>query len=408
MSLDKPFDISSADFKRNAHSHYARLRENTPVCRVRLPTGQPAWLLSRYDDVAASLKDARFAKDAANAPDAGQRSRQPRIPKVLAPLQRNMLDRDDPDHSRLRRLVQTAFTPRRIQALTDSTRLTSDRLLDQLQNRSRFDLVADYALPLPVDVISDLLGVPKRDRARFARWSHAMIQNTLTPVSVMLALPHMLALVRYLRRLMLAKRAEPQDDLVSDLVRVQGDTGVLDDDELLGMMALLLTAGHETTTNLIGNGMLALLTQGEEAERLRAEPELIGTAVEEMLRFLGPVETSTLRFARQDLEIADVAIGKGDVVLGIVASANRDPRQFDQADRMDIARMPNRHLTFGMGGHYCLGAPLARMEGAIAIHSLLGRFPNLRISEPDKIRWRRGLVLRGLDRLVIDTGTGRH
>lgn len=403
-----PFEhaqIASSDFKANPHPFYARLRAEAPVCRVRLPDKQEAWLVARYDDVLALLKDSRFAKDRHNAMTAEQLTKQPWIPAVFAPLTRNMLDLDDPDHARLRGLVHKAFTPHRIEQMIERIQLLSDQLVDKAEARGQFDLIRDFALPLPVAVVADLLGVPPGDRLKFARWSNTIIKNTASRWNIVLSLPDMLAFVHYIRWLISVRRREPQDDLVSALVQAEEAGDHLNEDELLAMIAILLIAGHETTVNLIGNGVLALLQHPEQRECLRADPSQIKTAVEELLRYGSPVDMATERYAREDVEIAGALIPRGALVFGVLGSANRDERQFTNPDTLDIARDPNRHLAFGQGGHYCVGAPLARMEGQIAINTLLRRFPNLRLAQaPERLRWRRGLVLRGLESLPLAVG----
>jgi cytochrome P450 PksS len=400
-----PFEnvqIASSAFKANPHPFYARLRAEAPICRVRLPDKQEAWLVARYDDVLALLKDRRFAKDRHNALTPAQLRKQPWIPPMFAPLTRNMLDLDDPDHGRLRGLVHQAFTPRRIAQMATRIETLSDELVNNAARRGTFDLIRDVALPLPVTVIADLLGVPAGDRLKFARWSNTIIKNTASRWNILLSLPDMLAFMRYIRWLVRLRRADPQDDLVSALVQAEEAGDHLSEDELLAMIALLLIAGHETTVNLIGNGTLALLQHPQPLERLRAEPAQIKTAVEELLRYTSPVDMSTERFACEDVEIAGATIPRGSLVLGVIGSANRDERQFTNPDTLDIARDPNRHLAFGQGAHYCVGAPLARMEGQIAINTLLRRCSNLRLAQaPERLRWRRGLVLRGLESLPL-------
>ena len=397
-------DITSPDFKSRSHETYAQLREREPVCRVAAGPFGTAVLVTRYADVAAMLKDPRLAKDAVNALTPAQMARQRCPPRMFAPLTRNMLSLDDPDHARLRRLAQAAFTPRRVEQLQGQVEAASRVLLDGLVDRARFDLIADYALRLPVAVISDLLGVPKPDQDRFARWSHAMIRAGTTKLSMLLQLPGMLAFLRYLKRLIGSKRAEPADDLITALVRAEDEGGRLDADELMAMVAILLSAGHETTTNLIANGTLALLQHPAECDLLRADRGLTEAAVEELLRFASPIETSTTRWARLDMEIAGQRVTRGELVLGAIASANRDDAQFNDAGRLDLGRSPNRHLTFGEGGHYCVGAALARLEGRIAFRDLLTRLPRLRLAAPaESLRWKRGLVLRGLEQLPIAT-----
>jgi len=400
-----PFEniqIASPAFKADPHAIYARLRADAPVCRVRLPDKQEAWLVTRYDDVLTLLKDRRFVKEYRNAAPPGDRGGGRWVPPVFAPLLRNMLDLDDPDHSRLKMLVHKAFTPQRVERMTGRIQALSDALLDKIEARSEFDLIRDFASPLPVTVIADLLGVPESDRSKFARWSNTIIKNTASPWDMVFALPDMLAFVRFLKRLARQRRADPQDDLVSALTQAGAAGEALSEDELMAMIALLLTAGHETTVNLIGNGMLALLQNPEELARLHADPTQVKTAVEEMLRYVSPVDTTTSRYAREDMEFAGAQVPRGTLIIGAIGSANRDERQFPTPNAFDIARDPNKHLTFGQGGHYCVGAPLARMEGQIAINALLQRFPHLELAQPvDRLRWRRGLVLRGLESLPL-------
>ncbi len=397
-------DITSPSFKADPYSVYARLRANSPVCRVKLPMWGEAWLVTRYGDVSALIKDARITKDPlkATVQVGGKPRRAP--PKIFTPLTRNMLGMDDPDHARLKRLVQRAFTPRRVDALEARVAKASAQLIDTMAKKHRFDLIADYAMQLPVTVISDLLGVPQQDRARFARGSRAIIRAGSNQLSVLLALPGVLSFLRYLRQLIALKRRDPQDDLVSELVQAEsGD--ILNHDELMAMIAILLSAGHETTTNLIGNGTLALLANPDQKERLRSTPKLIDTAVEELLRFEGPAAMTTPSFALEDIEIAEAVIPKGALVFGVLASANRDELVFANPDALDLARDPNRHLAFGEGGHYCVGSALARLEGRVAFTQLLDRFPDLKLSQPkDKLNWGPNSILRGLEQLPVERG----
>lgn len=396
-------DITDARFKADPFPFYRKVREGSGIYRAK-PTrlGEP-WLVTRYSDVSALLKDNRLAKNPANALSPEQLARM-RIPKMFAPLMRNMLSQDDPDHARLKKLVQSAFTPKRVEQLVENTKTISSGLLDRLAGRETFDLISDYALPLPVIVISELLGVPKADRDRFAHWSRILIRNSTVPWKMILSLPQIILFMRYLRRLVEMKRAEPDDALVSALVTAETEGERLSPDELLGMIAILLTAGHETTTNLIGNGTLTLLQHPKELSRLKAEPGIIDGAIEELLRHSGPVETASERYAMQDIEIAGTLVPRGSLVFGVIASANRDPRQFVEPDKLNLSRQPNRHLTFGEGGHYCVGAALARMEGRIAFSDLFGCFPDLGLAVPAaKLNWRPGVILRGLERLPLCT-----
>jgi cytochrome P450 len=402
MIANEPVDLGGLAHKRDAHAIYANWRVGTPVVKIQLPAKQTGWLLTRYEDVSKLLKDDRFAKDPANAMTPEMLARQPKIPGFLAPLTRNMLGMDDPDHARLKRLVQVTFTPKRMELLAARTEMFAEELIGKLKGQSRFDLISSFALPLPVTVISELLGVPEKDRTKFARWSQILLSAPQDSWKIIFALQGIISFVRYLRKLIVMKRDKPADDIVSALVAQEAEGEQLSSAELQGMIAILLSAGHETTTNLIGNGTLALLRNPEAKEQLKAEPSLASSAIEELLRYDGPVEASTFRYARRDLEIEGTKIARGDVVLGSVASANRDERLFNDPHILNLGRTPNRHLTFGEGGHYCVGAALARMEGRVAFNVLLRHFPDLRfeMNEAD-LRWRPNAVLRGLDTLVV-------
>jgi len=395
-------DITSPEFKANPYPFYARLRAEAPVCRVTLPSKQTAWLITRYEDVAMALKDERFAKDKLNALTPEQAAKQPWVPAMFKPLERNMLDLDAPDHTRLRGLVHKVFTPRLVEQMRQRIQKLADELLDAVEGQGRMDLIRDYALPIPTTIIAEMLGVPVEDRHKFQRWSKALVSSNPSGWGVLKAIPTAMAFMGYIRKLVKARRANPQDDLVSALVQAEEAGEQLSEDELLAMIVLLLVAGHETTVNLIGNGMLALLEHPDQLERLRNDPALIKPAVEELLRYASPVETATERYAREDITIAGVTIPRGAMVFAVIASANRDERQFANPDTLDITREPNKHLAFGQGVHYCLGAPLARLEGQIAIDSLLRRCTDIRPAvAPGTLRWRRGLVVRGLEALPV-------
>jgi len=398
--------LASPRFKANPYPFYARLRDEAPVWRTTLPGRRTAWLVTRYENVAGVLKDDIFAKDRLNSMDREQLAKTPWVPGFLKPLERNMLDLDDPDHARLRAIVSKAFTPRLVERLRGRIGVLCEELLDAMEREGRrrggVELVADYALPLPATVIAELLGVPAEDQARFHRWSNRLV-SVSSGRDMLRALPAALSFVRYLRKLVERRRAEPQDDLITALVRAEEAGDKLNEDEILAMAFLLLVAGHETTVNLIASGTLALLEHPEQAEALKCDPSLVKPAVEELLRYTSPVEMATERYAREDVEIEGATIPRGELVLAVLGSANRDERHFADPNALDLARDPNRHLAFGRGGaHHCLGAPLARMEGQIAINALLRRFPETRLpASPESLRWRRGLFLRGLQRLPL-------
>jgi cytochrome P450 len=399
-------DLASPAFKAHPYPFYARLRAEAPVWRATLRDRRTAWLVTRYEDVARVLKDDTFAKDKLNAMDPEQRAKTPWVPGFLKPLERNMLDLDDPDHARLRALVSKAFTPRLIERLRGRIEALCEELLDAMERERKreggTDLVAGYALPLPATVIAELLGVPAEDHARFHRWSNRLV-SVSSGRDMLHALPAALSFVRYLRNLVERRRADPEDDLITALIRAEEAGDKLSEDELLAMAFLLLVAGHETTVNLIASGTLALLEHPEQTERLRRDPSLTKTAVEELLRYTSPVEMATERYAREDAEIGGRRIPRGELVLAVLGSANRDERHFENPDVLDLARDPNRHLAFGRGGvHHCLGAPLARMEGQVALSALLRRFPGARLAmAPESLHWRRGLFLRGLEKLPL-------
>jgi cytochrome P450 len=307
----------------------------------------------------------------------------------------------------LRGLVNVAFTPRLVERMRGRIQTIADDLLCPILRSGRIELIGQFALPLPLTVIADMLGVPGKDRHAFHRWSKAIVSAGHSTWGLLTAVPSALLFLRYIRSFIRLRRAKPQNDLVSSLIQAEESGDRLSEDELVAMVLLLLVAGHETTVNLIGNGMLALLEHPDQLEKLRNDPGLIKPAVEELLRFTCPVETATERYAREDVWIAGVTIPRGAMVYVVIASANRDDRQFANADALDIAREPNKHLSFGLGAHFCLGAMLARLEGQLAIGTLLRGLPDLRLSvAPKMLRWRRGLLLRGLESLPLAFGHG--
>ena len=411
--IDGAVNIANPAFKVNPYPFYAQLRAEAPVFRLALPDGRTAWLVSRYDDVAAVLKDERFSKDKLAAWSQGLfagrswavRMIEPFTLRMFEPLTHNMLDVDPPAHTRLRALVHKAFTPQIVEGMRGRVETITNDLMDKVRGRDGMDLIRDYALPLPTTIIAEMLGIPAKDRHGFHRWSNHIVASSSSATGRLMAIPTIWKFMRYIRNLIAARRVAPGNDLVSALVRAEEAGQPLSGDELLAMIFLLLIAGHETTVNLIGNGVLALLEHLDQMEKLRKNPSLIRSAVEELLRFHSPVETATERYAREDVKVGGTTIPRGAVVLAALASANRDERQFPNPDALDVAREPNRHLAFGLGIHFCLGAPLARMEGQIAIRTLLDRAPRLRLAvAPDALRWRRGLVLRGLEALPVAFG----
>jgi cytochrome P450 len=383
------------DFIQDPESVYERLRAEQPVAQVTMPGGGRVWLITRYDDVRAALADPRLCKDWRRV-DPGW---QPNPDSITAPLEQHMLNSDPPDHARLRRLVAREFTPRRVEQLRPRIAAITASLLDAMAGSREVDLLAAFAFPLPVTVICELLGVPARDRDDFRSWSGIVLSDTATRSSFVDAAT---AMTGYFKGLMAAKRAHPGDDLLSALVETRDSGDRLSEMELLAMAFLLLVAGHETTVNLIGTGMLSLLLNPSERARLRGDRSLMPGAVEELLRYVSPVNHATFRFTAEPVEIGGTLIPAGEAVLAAVSSANRDPGRYQDPGRLDLSRDTGGHLAFGHGIHYCLGAPLARVEGEIAFGGLLDRFPDMTLAvPPDSLRWRPSTLLRGLEKLPV-------
>ncbi len=389
------FNPMAPEFLADPYPTYHRLRAEDPVhCN---PLG--FWVLTRYDDVVAMLRDPRFVKEPMIAAVAA------RFGIAPGTIGLSMLDRDPPDHTRLRSLVSKAFTPRVVERLRPHIQEIVDGLLDRVEGAGAMDLIEQFAYPLPVMVICELLGVPVEDHERFKEWSLDLARGLdaimLPPDSEVAqrsgAARH--GLTTYFRELIAARRAAPRDDLMSALIAAEEAGDKLSPDELLASCILLLVAGHETTVNLIGNGTLALLRHPAERRRLRENPGLIASAVEELLRYDGPVQR-TARMPGEDVAIGGRTIAKGEMVMPFIGAADRDPAQFPDPDRLDITRADNRHIAFGLGIHFCLGAPLARVEGQIAINTLVQRLPKLALAT-ERPEYRQSLTLRGLKALRV-------
>jgi cytochrome P450 PksS len=403
-------DLSDPEFKSNPYPAYRRMREDAPVCRVRFGRWFLAWLVTRYADVLAVLRDERFTKNPHQAKLAGARGNEMRLLQITTPITRNLLSLDPPDHTRLRALVQKAFTAGLVENMRTRMESVAEELLDRAagQGRMRMDVVRDYALPLPMTIITEMLGVPLADRERFRRWADAIIDVSGVPQALWAAI-NGLRFLRYNRRLIRSRRKNPANDLLTSLIAAEETGQKLDESELLNMIFILLIAGYETTVNLIGNGTLTLLEHPAEMAKLLSEPSRMPSAVEELLRHESPVELATPRWTLCDVTLAGMTIPKGSLVWAGIASANRDPQQFEHPDALDLSREPNRHLSFGQGIHYCVGSPLARLEAQIAFTTLLGRFPHLRLAEPRKaLRWRKSPVLRGLEALPVTFAAPRE
>jgi cytochrome P450 len=414
--------LFSADFKERAFQAYAAMREKGPVASVTLPTGEPIWFVTQYAEAVAFLKDdERFANDPSSALTEEEYAQlfqqatehlsveqQQMAAQTDEILRRNLLAVDPPDHSRLRRLVAIPFTPKYIEGLRPRVQAIADTLLDAVEARTdetgrrEMELISDFAYPLPLTVISEMLGIPLADRDTFREWSQAAVSFTPADRANPAVTAKLIEFIAYLRRLVADKRSNPGDDLLSGLVLAEAEGDKLSENELLSMIFLLIVAGHETTVNLIGNGMLALFEHPEQRARLQEDPNLLKAAIEEMLRYYGPVEMSLTRWVRQDTEFGGQRLRRGEQILALLASANHDGEQFPNPDLFDISREPNRHAAFGTGIHSCLGATLARLEGQIAFATLLSRMPDLALAIPRaEVRWRDATFLRGLTQLPV-------
>jgi cytochrome P450 len=386
--------LFSRTFSEDPYTAYAELRERGPVHPIDFPRGVTAFLVVDHEHGRAALSDPRLSKDIAHSsvPIDGEQF-----------FGGTMLAMDPPGHTRLRGLMAKAFTAARVETLRPRVQEITGALLDGIAVRGEADLIEDLAVPLPVQVICELLGVPASDRARFRAWTAVLTAPALTTEARARRRDAAREFNDHLIEVIAERRARPEDDLISALIAARDGDAALTEPELLNGIALLLIAGHETTVNLIGNGVLALLQAPDQCELLRTRPDLLPSAIEELLRYDGPVERASQRIALTDMEIAGTPIPEGAWVHVALAAADRDPAAFDHPDRLDVTRAPKRHVAFGHGLHFCLGAPLARLEGRIAIGSLLTRFPNLTLTVPpaDLRHHRTGSIVRGLVTLPI-------
>jgi cytochrome P450 len=388
-------------FRVDPYPSYRKPLNKDPFHRSRLAGG---WVLTRHADVGAVLRDNTFLNDGRKLPmfqkERDKRLASGEITQEEADTQM-MLNTDPPDHTRLRSLMSKAFTPRSVEALRPRVEQLVEEMVETCAAKGTFDVIREVAYPLPVIIIAEMLGIPPAERDQFKKWSDE-IATTVGMANIdqeRIARKAQRELRDYLVPIMQERRREPREDLLSALVAAEEDGDKLSLMEVHATIALLLVAGNETTTNLIGNGLLALMQHRDQFDRLRANPEMIGTAVEEMLRYDSPVQ-GTSRFTLQDTEVNGHPVKAGQQVFLFIGAANRDPAQFPDPDTFDIGREDNRHLSFGNGIHFCLGAPLARIEGPIALNALLQRFPNMRLAT-DKLVWGDNIVLRGLTSLPV-------
>jgi cytochrome P450 len=397
-------DLSSPAFLADPYLYYHQMRAaGAPFWLAHGGATGGMWLFTRYDDVATLLKDAHTTKDASRFTP----------PEQLTPFDHNLLSKDPPDHTRLRALANQAFTPNRIRDLEPRIRQIVDDLLARARPQGGMEFMAGFALPLPVIVIAELLGVPPEDQDTFHAWSNQMV-TSLDAIRASAAdrersQAATVSLARYFADLIQRRRAQPQADLISALTLApHASAGIaardaqdrLSENELLAMCMLLLIAGHETTVNLLGNGLWTLLSHPDQLALLKRHPSLLPSAIEEMLRFESPVQRATFRLTTEALELGGARLEAGQQVSAVIGAANRDPEQFPQPDLFDIRRQPNRHLAFGLGIHFCLGAPLARTEARIAFARLLELLPDLRLARPTP-DWASNTFFRGLRSLPV-------
>ncbi|MFD9105064.1 cytochrome P450 [Streptomyces virginiae] len=399
-------ELFTWEFATDPYPAYAWLRENSPVHRTKLPSGVEAWLVTRYADARQALADQRLSKNPAHHAEPAHAKGKTGIPgERKAELMTHLLNIDPPDHTRLRRLVSKAFTPRRVAEFAPRVQALTDHLIDGFAERGEADLIHEFAFPLPIYAICEMLGVPREDQDDFRDWAGMMIRHGGGPRGgVARSVKQMRT---YLGELIHRKRDDLGDDLISDLIRASDHGDHLTEGEATAMAFILLFAGFETTVNLIGNGVHSLFMNPDQRERLQnslaaGESGLLATGVEELLRYDGPVELATWRFATEPLTLGGERVETGDPVLVVLAAADRDPERFADPDTLDLSRADNQHLGYGHGIHYCLGAPLARLEGQTALATLLTRLPDLELSVPPQdLRWRGGLIMRGLRTLPV-------
>ncbi|WP_106431441.1 cytochrome P450 family protein [Streptomyces sulphureus] len=409
-------------FASDPYPAYAWLREHAPVHRTTLPSGVEAWLVTRHTDARAALAEQRLSKNPGRHSESAHDKGKVGIPGERgANLMTHLLNIDPPDHTRLRRLVSQAFTPRRVAAFAPRVQALADELIDAILARrepgapvGEADLIHEFAFPLPIYAICDLLGVPAQDQDDFRDWAGMMLRHGNAPRGgvgrAVKKMRRYLAELIHRKRELLPPQPAADEDLISGLIRASDHGEHLTENEAAAMAFILLFAGFETTVNLIGNGTLALLRHPEQRALLQGAVErggpqdeaLLARAVEELLRFDGPVEMATWRFATEPLVLGGARIAEGDPVLVVLAAADRDPERFESPDALDLTRTDNQHLGYGHGIHYCLGAPLARLEGRTALATLFRRLPALELATPpDELRWRGGLIMRGLRTLPV-------
>ncbi|MBI0298772.1 cytochrome P450 [Streptomyces sp. PRKS01-29] len=365
---------------------------------LEMANGTRLWLVTGYAPVRQALSDPRFAKDSWQIMRILRDRRIQAHQEIFSQaLSHHMLNTDPPEHHRLRHMVNKSFTQRRVQRLRPRIEQITDQLLDGVRGQDRVDLIETLAFPLPITVMCELLGVPEEDRRTFRAWTNAFVLSVEPEVFRDASV----SMDAYIRELVAAKRGAPGDDMISALATEDSESA-LDDEEIAAMAVLLLAAGHETTVNLIGNGALALVTHPDQFAALRADRSLLPGAIEEFLRYESPVNQATLRFTKEPVEIGGVLIPEDEFVMVNVDSANHDPERFPQPGRLDLKRDARGHVSFGHGIHFCLGAPLARLEAEVVFTKLLDRFETIELAAPvAQLEWRSSTLMRGLESLPL-------
>ncbi len=381
QKLQLPLDLGSKDFANNKYEYYKWLREEAPVFHGKISI-LDAYILSRYDDCVNFLKDPRFVRNRTTATGGGRMpfSMPLPIPKSTQLLGQSMITEDEPDHRRLRNLVHQAFTRHSLEKMSARIDELTHDLLDKAEAKGTVDLKEAYALPIPVTVIQEMMGVDDADMPKFKDGLTALKDGFSGWTIVRAFLWDIPRLSKFIRELIVRKRSNPQDDILTKLIQAEDEGAKLNEDELVSMVFLMIVAGYETTVQLITNGVLTLLQHPDQLEKLRNRPELIESAVEEILRYFGPVHSTKPAYALEDVTLRGIKIPKGSAVMPFLGAANHDPAVFENPEVFDIERFPNKHLGFGSGIHSCLGAPLARMETKIAIANLIKRNPNMRLA----------------------------
>ncbi len=409
MVETRKYELYSKEFRQNSHAVFARMRAEAPIFKqIGLDGKTPIWFVTRYADAQQILlDDRRFTRDPRSVFTMEELEQNLGVPdpQVDRMMNNHMLNRDGEDHRRLRSLVSKAFTPRVIQSMRPRIEAIAHHLLDKVLDAGRMELVSDYAFPLPITVIAELLGIPLHNQNQFRIWSNAFVRPAVTPDQQQEAMRLLLEFAGYMQTLVAERRRQPGNDLLSGLIHAEEGGDRLDESELFSMLSLLIVAGHETTVSLIGNAVLSLLRHPTVRHEINENPDVIPSAIEELLRYDSPVERALTRFVTADTEVGGQQLKRRDLVIVVLSSANRDEAQFASPAELDIHRKHNTHIAFGKGVHYCLGAPLARLEGEVALRVLFQRIPDLALDiAPEELEWRDVPLFHSLARLPVKWG----